>query len=238
MRKVHMSTEAPMIALVRRIARALDLFADESSAAVEASAGPENLPDAPTDPAELKLGQRQRQIVKLSQLATEGGAKTAEIAAAIGYEVPNTYSTLQALARQGVVELVPDRHPQTWRLAAKYRPSGAALPYLEVAELVKEGEWTTYGDISIAVRDNTSGARAVGRAAAVLPQFPNPHRVLQQGGVVPDGWHDGDEQGPEECRRRLENEGVTFPDGVHANQERRVTWDVLRGRRDAAGSGK
>lgn len=233
-----MSTEAALIALARRVSRDLDLFADEASAALAAATGPDALPEEPADPAEQNLGTRQRQIVKVEQLGTEEGAKTAEIAAAIGYEVPNTYSTLQALARQGLVELIPDRHPQTWRLAARYRPSGSALPYLEVARLVRRGEWTTYGDVSIAVRGDTMGARAVGRAAALLPQFPEPHRVLQQGGVVPDGWRDDEGRGPEECRRRLEEEGVAFPDGVRADPDRRVTWDVLVERRDAEGGGR
>lgn len=232
-----MSTEAALIALARRVSRDLDLFADEASAALEAATGPDALPEEPADPAEQNLGTRQRQIVKVPQLGTEDGAKTADIAAAIGYEVPNTYSTLQALARQGVVELIPDRHPQTWRLAARYRPSGSALPYLDVARLVRRGEWTTYGDVSIAVRGDTMGARAVGRAAALLPQFPAPYRVLQQGGVIPDGWRDDEGRGPEECRRLLEEEGVGFPDGVRADPDRRVAWDVLVERRDAEGGG-
>jgi hypothetical protein len=96
----------------------------------------ENLLDVSEQPASVKqvsldleehnLGARQVQIVKLSGLRFEEGLRTSEIATKIGYEVPNTYSTLQALARRGVIEQVPNKEPQRWRLARRYR---AARPY-------------------------------------------------------------------------------------------------------------
>ena len=39
--------------------------------------------------------------------------KTADVTGAIGYELPNTYSRLQALERNGLVELVSGVTPQT-----------------------------------------------------------------------------------------------------------------------------
>ena len=51
---------------------------------------------------------------------------------------------------------------------------------------------SSQGDISIAVRGDMHAARAVGRAAAKLPEFPNPHRVLQSGGIITSGRHTGD----------------------------------------------
>lgn len=170
------------------------------------------------------LGPRQQQIVQLSGLTDEEGLKTAEIAAEIDYEVPNTYSTLQALRSRGVVEAVPGASPARWRLSARFR---SAEPYLGIARHVQPGEWTTYGDISIAVRGDKKAARAVGRAAAKLGNFPNPHRVLREGGLIPEGWRTQDGQGPDECRRRLEGEGVSFTKEGRAAQAQRVAWDTL-----------
>ncbi len=175
------------------------------------------------------LGARQRQIIALDGLASEGGVKTAEIANAISYELPNTYSTLQALARQGIVEQVPNKEPQHWRLARRYRPNTDA--FMKIVGHVKPGEWTTYGDVSIAVVGHNKAARGVGRAAATVPTFPNPERVLMEGGTVNPNWRDSQGRGPVECRRRLEAQGVRFQ-GEHADPAQRVTWDELQ-RRDA-----
>jgi alkylated DNA nucleotide flippase Atl1 len=102
-----------------------------------------------------------------------------------------------------------------------------------MASFVEAGEWTTYGDVGIAVRGDTFAARTVGRAAATPADFPNPHRVLQEDGRIPEGWHSSEGKGPEECERRLNLEGVTFVDGV-ADKTRRVMWDVARARSEAA----
>jgi len=72
-------------------------------------------------------------------------------------------------------------------------------------------------------------------AAATLPYFPNPHRVLKAGGVIPAEWHDSDRAGPEECRRRLEAEDVEF-DGDLADARQRVTWEELRERLRSVGT--
>jgi alkylated DNA nucleotide flippase Atl1 len=128
--------------------------------------------------------------------------------------------------------LIPEARPQRYRLTARYR--GTAGPYLQLASLVRPGEWTTYGDISIAQREDTHAARAVGRAAATLPDFPIPHRVLLEGGAIPSSWHDADGKGPEECKRRLEAEVVGFIEDAVADSARRVTGDVLLERQKPA----
>lgn len=224
-----MSTQTLAVTtLARTLAKALTTFADDletATAAVPDAAAIEEVAVIPEG-----RGQRQRQILELPGLAGEGGMKTADIAGAIGYEVPNTHSTLQALERNGLVELVPGVSPQTWRLAQRYRTN--APVFKRLASRVKKGEWTTYGDISIAVRDDTKAARGVGRAAAVLPDFPNPERVLMAGGVINPDWKDSEGRGPEYCRQLLEEQGVKF-DGDHADKSRRITWDELR-RRDEA----
>ena len=169
-------------------------------------------------------GERQKQILELAPLADEGGMKTADIAALINYEVPNTHSTLQALERAGIVELVPRQTPQRWRLASRYRTTSAV--FKRIASRIRAGEWASYGDISIAIRGDTAAARGVGRAAATDPTFPHPERVLMDDGSVNPRWHNRDGQGPEHCQHLLEEQGVDFVDG-HASSSQRVSWAVL-----------
>lgn len=107
------------------------------------------------------------------------------------------------------------------------RAAEEAAAYARVAATVGRGEWTTYGDISMAIRGNTTGARAVGRAAAGLPDFPNAQRVLRQGGQIHPGWLDDSGGGPDQCRRLLESEGVRFWAG-RADPACRVSWVELR----------
>lgn len=227
----------PAIAqLAREIAGALHRYADAVDA--EAATPTAGLATEPLDPeAEHDLGHRQRQILEeLRPLRGAEGLKTSQIAQAIGYEVPNTQTTLQALVRKGIVEMIPGIQPQTWRLAPKYRAVGAG--FAQVAGLVAEGEWTTYGDVSIAVMGTPVGARGVGRAAATMPDFPYPHRILMKGGEISPDWHSDDGEGPEECRRRLEADGVRFDADGKADPAQRVAveelMDRLRAHQDEA----
>src|SRR3954452_23774936 len=136
------------------------------------------------NPEDLGLGSRQREIVALPELATDHGMTTAEVAKATGQtDAANTHTALQALAKRGVLEHLADERPARWRLVPALR--GVSDPYLAMAGHVRAGEWTTYGDISIAVRGDTKAARAVGRAAATIAHFPHPHRVLWSGGGHP-----------------------------------------------------
>jgi alkylated DNA nucleotide flippase Atl1 len=212
---------AALARLARAVSDALVTFAEE----VEASP----VPDPAIEDVDVPVGRgsRQQQILELADLTTEQGMKTADVAAAIVYEVPNTHSTLQALERAALVELVPSTSPQRWRLAPRYRATAGV--FKRVASRVREGEWTTYGDISIAVRGDTKASRGVGRAAAAVPGFPHPERVLMEGGVINPKWHDG-HGGPERCRQLLDAQGVRFIDG-RADPAQRVAWDELR-RRD------
>jgi alkylated DNA nucleotide flippase Atl1 len=213
-------------------------FATLSTAAAELAADlrehPE-LEDVPeeTDPT-AGLGPRQREIYAILQEAGDGGIVTSEIAKRMGgYDVPNAYLALRRLESLGLAELVPGAKPQRWRLRERAR--GNAGPYLLAAQQVGPGEWATYGDIAIAVKGSDNAARAVGRAAATLPNFPNPHRVLRARGIIPKDWHDDAGQGPEECRRRLDVEGVTFTAQGHADPAKRVSWEQLRERLREAG---
>jgi alkylated DNA nucleotide flippase Atl1 len=195
------------------------LAAAAQELAEELHGAPELVPDDDRG-APSGLGSRQAQTFAVLAGAPDEGLSTAEIAKAMnGYDVPNAYLTLRRLEQMDIAELIPGSKPQRWRLHPKHRSN--AGPYLLAAQQVRQGEWTTYGEISIAVKGDIQGARAVGRAAATLPDFPAPHRVLNKGGVVPPQWHSEGGGGPEECEQRLAAEGVTFVDG-HADPARRV----------------
>jgi len=216
---------AALAKFARSAASALLTLAEDLEAAAAV------LPDLPTnEDVEVPVGrgQRQQQILELPGLATEEGVKTSDVAGEISYEVPNTHSTLQALERAGLVEMVPGVSPQRWRLAPRYRANSTV--FKRVASRLRPGEWTTYGDISIAVGGDTKAARGVGRAAATLKDFPNAERVLMEGGLINPNWHDDAGRGPEYCRQLLEEGGIKFIDG-HADESQRVAWDELR-RRD------
>ena len=193
-------------------------------------------PDA-SDLSALGLGKRQQEIAEIPGLNSDRGLRGSEIATEIHYDTANTHTALKALRERGIVE---EFRPETgegprWRLAPAFR--GVSDPYVRMAGLVRAGEWTTYGDISIAVRGNTSAARAVGRAAATLPHFPTPHRVLWSGGRVPPTWKSHASAAPdsEECVRRLTAEKVTFDEKGHASRAHYVSWDVLVERSESEG---
>ncbi|WP_460847396.1 MGMT family protein [Phytohabitans suffuscus] len=216
-----------VLALAKFVRAQGDLYLN-LAADLEAAA---QVPDLTVD-AEVEIptgrGQRQQQILAVPGLSTENGMKTADIAAAIDYDGPNTHTSLQALHKAGLVELVPAATPQRWRLAPRYRTTG--LVFMRMASRVHEGEWTTYGDISIAVRGDTKAARSVGQAAAALANFPHPERILMEGGRINPKWRDSQDRGPEYCRQLLEKQGVQFDNDL-ADATQRVTWDELR-RRD------
>lgn len=136
---------------------------------------------------------------------------------------PNTEKVLAQLERNGLVELVPDVSPKQWRLTLDQRRNRM----LRVSRLVPKGAWTTYGDIAIAVSGNIRLVRPVSRVAAKNAAFANPHRVLEKAGTIPEGWKDDEGRGPEECERRLAEEGVRFIDGK-APREQRIVHDELR----------
>src|SRR4051812_20793142 len=98
--------------------------------------------------------------------------------------------------------------------------------YFRIARCIRPGEWTTYGDVALAANRDARAAMSVGQAAATLPDFPNPHRLLKADGTIAPKWCDAAGRGPEECQRLLEAEGVTFADGK-ADPGCRVTATTL-----------
>jgi len=175
-------------------------------------------------------GSRQRQVVDLPGVDTESGMKTADIAKSIGYSVPNTYAMLRSMQSAGIIEKVAGSTVARWRLAGRYRDRTAV--FAAVAALVRRGEWTTCGDISLAARGDLLGAELVEHAALARPGFPHPQRVLREGGVISPNWRDCDGRGPEDCRRALVAEGIDFT-GEVAHPRQRVAWDELQRRNEA-----
>jgi hypothetical protein len=111
-----------------RFLRTLAAAANQLAADLTATPVEESLADseAGASPERLVIGKRQQAIVTIPGLREEEGMKTAAIARMIGSsDVPNVYLAMRALEKRGLVELVPNRHPQHWRRVAHYR--GAAL---------------------------------------------------------------------------------------------------------------
>lgn len=168
-------------------------------------------------------GRVQRRIVALPEMYAEAGMSAGDIARQLKYDEANTYGVLKSLTETDVVEEVKGEKPRRWRMAVKHRRARV----LRMSRLVPDGRWTTYGDFSIAVYENVKMAITVGRVAAKNPAFVNPHRVLGSGGVIKDSWEDDEGRGPEECERRLREDGIEVKDRV-ADKERFIGWEELK----------
>lgn len=94
---------------------------------------------------------------------------------------------------------------------------------LAVTRLIGHGEWTTYGEIA-KVALGVRGARHVGHLAAA-GAVENAHRILLSGGRISSGWG----KARDECRRRLESEGISFTN-QRADPTRQLTWLDLEAR--------
>lgn len=120
--------------------------------------------------------------------------------------------------------------PQAERLDQGRGPKADFSTVCAVAKLIQPGEWTTYGDLSIAVTGQSSSAMAIGNMARTRTDFPNPHRILNLRGQIPSGWRSYAGHGPEECRRRLEEEGVAFQENGAATVDNRLLVEELSSR--------
>lgn len=219
------------VVLARRVQESLaglaDAFGGYAATLEEAvGAGAVAAPDVVVPEAR---GPRQQEVIELlSSQGGEAGLKTAEISRGINMEQPNTYLTLQALTKQGLVELVPGVEPQHWRMAPRFRLSQKIR---EVARLVRPGEWTSYGDISQVVYGHAKGGLAVGQVASSrLTDFPNPHRVLEYTGKIPAKWTDRSGQNDEACANLLRAEGVEVDEEMFAHGRHHVTHEELSAR--------
>ena len=169
--------------LARDLGTALTIFADAIRPPIEHAAELEG-----DELARLGLGKRQQEIAELPGLNTEAGMRANQIASEIEYDAANTHTALKALAARGILEEIRASagEPPLWRLSPAYR--GTSDPYVRMAGFVRPGEWTTYGDISVAVRGDMSAARAVGRRRSQAAPFPGASPCPKVGGSVPPTW--------------------------------------------------
>ena len=218
---VNLEAQAQFFRKVEGAFGDLSAAAAEYAAALEIASGTEVIDASSLIESPEVRGPRQKEIIELlTRQGGEDGLKTWTIATHTGMEQPNVYTTLQGLAKQSIVEMVPGVDPQHWRLAPRFRLSRKIL---EVAELVREGEWTSYGDISQVVYGHAKGGLAVGRVASTVPDFPNPHRVLLFTGQIPAEWVDAEGRGPEHCASLLRREGVSVDNELFAHGRHHVT---------------
>jgi alkylated DNA nucleotide flippase Atl1 len=178
--------------------------------------------DVPSPPA-LK-GPVQRRTFSVPEMFTESGMSVGQLAKTLDYDEPNMYTVLSGLEKAGHVEQVPGFTPRRYRMVLQHRRDRI----LRLSRLVPEGRWTTYKDFSIAVYDNWRMAITIGQVAMRNPAFANPHRVIWSGGVVKEAWRDDDGRGPEECLRRLDEEGVQLIDGHTAHPKQFIGWEELK----------
>lgn len=203
----------------------IDLLRDLARAADRAAVRLSSLEVEEDEVDDVEIRSRWgRKFMRLPGLGLERGLTTKAISTAAELnDEPNAEKVLVQLEKNEHLERVPGAAPKRWRLTREQRRNRI----LQVSRLVPEGQWTTYGDIAIAVSGSVNAARAVSRVAAKNPTFANPHRVLEKAGTIPAGWEDDDGKGPEECARRLETEGIRLKDG-RAPSERRISHDELR----------
>jgi alkylated DNA nucleotide flippase Atl1 len=215
------------VRLARRIQAALTDASDalsEYATALEGGASLETLPVTDTVPLPEARGPRQQQILGLlTERAGETGLKTSEVSRGIEMEQPNTYLTLQALEKQGLIEKVPGVEPQHWRLATRFR---LGQTIVDVANLVAAGEWTSYGDISQVVYGHYKGGPAVASAIRNSPDFENHHRIVRYDGQIAPDWEEAG-LGRDECAERLEAEGIEVDDDFYAHGRHRVDSEEL-----------
>jgi alkylated DNA nucleotide flippase Atl1 len=90
----------------------------------------------------------------------------------------------------------------------------SASRIIAVSRMVPRGHWTSYADVGEIVYGHRHGAQTVGNVLRAHGEADSAHRTLRADGSVASDWR-GVGGGPEECVRRLRQEGV---------------WDERRGR--------
>ena len=98
---------------------------------------------------------------------------------------------------------------------------------VRLSDAVQRGQWTTYGTIGEVVYGPGCGAQTVGSVMREEGLERSAHRVLRAGGKISRDWI-GNGGGPEECRRRLRNEGVWDERRDRARADAYVDADALR----------
>jgi alkylated DNA nucleotide flippase Atl1 len=204
---------------------AIGLMRSIEHATAEAGAALTGMLDEGVDePTPTVRGTWQKKIAPLAGFLLAQGLSAGEVAREAGYDEANTYTVLASLEKSGLLEQIGGTSSKRWRLADRHRRDRI----LRASHVIEKGEWTTYGDIAAAVSGNVNHARSVARVASTNPAFANPHRVLNAGGKIHPDWHDDEGLGPDECERRLREDGVGFLDGKA--QGTRVDYETIKDR--------
>lgn len=98
---------------------------------------------------------------------------------------------------------------------------------IAISRLVGRGKWTTYADVGELVYDHRKGGQTVGNVMRSHGSADRAHRILLAGGRISSGWR-GDGGGPEECARRLRDEGIWDQARKRARPEGYLDADALR----------
>lgn len=173
----------------------------------------------------IAKGQVQKRILRLANIATERGLSAREVADELdGYDEANAHAALKSLVSAKYLEVVDGSSPRRWRLTLQHRRNRI----LRMSRLIPKGKWATYGDVAIAVYGSRNMAVTIGQVARHSPAFVNPHRVLKAGGVIADEWEDDEGNGPDECARRLREDGIDIdPKTMTADLDKRIRDEEL-----------
>jgi alkylated DNA nucleotide flippase Atl1 len=155
--------------------------------------------------------------VKKVQLAKSGLAMNQHIAEQERWGRTQIHERADALAERVI---------STWPgpLAGTRSSSGVAWNLMNTAlAALPSGSWTTYGDVAAIIG---SQPVAVGTRLATVPA-PNPHRVLQSGGVVSPGFKWLEAGRDDDPRDVLRAEGVEFDEQGRADEKQRITLEEL-----------
>ena len=113
--------EQDVAELASEIANALDRFA-----ARIARSGPSSMPSlAMTLATAPYLGFRQKEILQLTDLASDAGLTTSDVARLTGMTQSNAHLTLKGLIQRGLVDKMVQFSPHRYRLVSRLR-SGKA----------------------------------------------------------------------------------------------------------------
>jgi alkylated DNA nucleotide flippase Atl1 len=91
----------------------------------------------------------------------------------------------------------------------------------ELVAKIPRGRWLSYADLAEVAGGTRASGLTIGRFLSTdqLVSSASVHRVLLEDGSVSPNWRGG-LGGPEDCRRELESEGITFVDGRAEAQAR------------------
>jgi alkylated DNA nucleotide flippase Atl1 len=105
----------------------------------------------------------------------------------------------------------------------------SAARIVAVSKVVPRGYWTSYAEVGEVVYGHRHGGQAVGNVLRAQGHVDSAHRTLRADGAIASDWR-GVGGGPEECIRRLRQEGVWDERRGRARPDRFLDANALRAR--------